>query len=135
MPFGFLFYVKSLFTMFLCLCLCLFFSFSLVSVPPSALIERLCTVGTERKEKLDNDTRQYCVENPDLLYTRLFTHIQPTLCLPCAVKIQFMMDCQGTVLQTSYIFLSMDVILAGENCQILRSVFPAALFRLCFVRV
>lgn len=64
---------------------CVSFSVSVscsLSVPPSALIERLCTVGTERKEKPDNDTRQYCVENPDLLYTRLFTHILHTLALP-----------------------------------------------------
>lgn len=52
-----------------------------LSVPPSVLIERLCTAGAERKEKLDNDTRQYCVENLDLSYRRLHPHTTHT-CSP-----------------------------------------------------
>lgn len=54
----------------------------------------------------------------------------------CAVKIQFLIHCQGTLLQTSYIFLHDGCNISSEkSCQIPRSVFPAALFRVCFVRV
>lgn len=51
---------------------------SLFPFPPSALIERVCTVGAERKKETDNDTRLYCVENPDLSSSHTYdTHVLP----------------------------------------------------------
>ena len=53
----------------------LFQSFrSLFPFSPAVLIERVCTAGTERKKEIDNDTRPYCVENPDLSRTKSVTH-------------------------------------------------------------